>query len=138
MSSALSALAGRGNLGTAGLVRMKRGAGWVTLSSSMNVPRATLCGCVGASRIDRTGAKQVSVASSKAHHSSRVLPRKRSARIIFISGHFALSHCFGTNSGSMPRRCNSFAWNLRPPVSEQHHGHRARTNLRQFDNFQSG
>ncbi len=59
--------------GAAG-VALKRGAGagCNTPSAVKKVPRARLCGCAGASAIERTGAKHASVISSIAHHSARV------------------------------------------------------------------
>src|SRR5689334_2954482 len=56
-------------------VREKRGAGagWVTPWRSTNTPRAAMWACFGASAMVSTGAKQMSVPSMIAHHSSRVL-----------------------------------------------------------------
>ena len=65
---------GAGALGTSGAVREKRGAGagcW-TPSTSVKVPRCTLCGCARASFIVRTGAKHTSWPAKNSTHSSRV------------------------------------------------------------------
>ena len=52
-----------GPVGFAGTVRLKRGAGpgWLTPSISIKVPRAAMCGCVGASAMSSTGETQASV-----------------------------------------------------------------------------
>ena len=55
----------------------RRGAGCMTPSTSTKVSRATLCGCSSASLIVSTGAKQTSVPSMIAHHSSRVFVLER-------------------------------------------------------------
>ena len=47
---------------------------------------AMLCGCCGASAIDNTGAKQMSVCSMISHHSSRVFSLKRAMSSVLRSG----------------------------------------------------
>ena len=73
------------NLGV-GAREARRGRGCVTPLRSTNVPRAMLCGCCGASAIDNTGAKQMSVCSMISHHSSRVFSLKRAMSSVLRSG----------------------------------------------------
>ena len=75
-------------------VREKRGAGagCVTPSTSTKVLRATLCGWLGASARLSTGAKQTSVPSMIAHHSSRVLVLITAASLAFSAGQAVAVH----------------------------------------------
>ena len=93
-----------GTSGTAGGVRLKRGAGagCGKPATSTNVWRCTMCGWRVASSIESTGAKQTSEPSISAHHSSRVFVRKIFARRSFIAGHSSRAFCPGSSSPARP------------------------------------
>jgi hypothetical protein len=98
--------------GITGAVRLKRGAGagCTTPPTFAKVPRATLCGCAGASSQSSTGAKQASLPSSSTHHSSRVRVRNRSAMRSLSSGQRSASICASKAvSSAMPQRSRSSA-----------------------------
>src|SRR4051812_5687555 len=67
------------------------GAGWVAPSCWMNTSRATMCGCFVASDIVSTGAKQTSVPSMIADHSSRLLVLNPAVSLSLSAGQFAAS-----------------------------------------------
>ena len=69
------------------LLNLGAGAGCTTPSVFTNVPRAALCGCIGASSQSNPGAKHASVPSSNSHHAARVRVANKAARRAFKSGH---------------------------------------------------
>ena len=87
-------------------VRLKRGAGagCGAPSTSMKVPRATLCGCARASFIVRTGAKHTSWPAKNSTHSSRVRVRNSAAICSFSPGHVVWSICVAGSSVDSERR----------------------------------
>ena len=95
--------AGRVARPISGTVRLKRGAGagWTTPSISMKVCRPALCGWSRASSGLRTGAKQASVPSNRAHHSSRVLVRTSAAMRCFIDAHEPAVRLVGYGPGAV-------------------------------------
>ena len=81
------------------------GAGCFTPPTSTNALRCTLCGCTYASLIGSTGAKQTSVPSMIAHHSSRVFARNFCSKHALMAGHPVRScRSAGRTPGAMPRR----------------------------------
>ena len=82
-----------GGRATAPGVRLRRGAGagCRTPATSTTIERATLCGWAAASLMVSTGAKQTSVPSIRAHHSSLLLPANTSVRRSFSRGQRATS-----------------------------------------------
>jgi hypothetical protein len=85
-------------------VREKRGAGagWVTPWRSTKIFRAAMCGCVGASAMVSTGAKQMSVPSMILHHSSRVLVLNSCVNFSFSAGQALRSICASKAASDSP------------------------------------
>ena len=73
MSPVCSPMAGGGSSSRAGVAEKRgAGAGWTTSSRVTNVPRATLCGCCGASDIDNTGKTHPSTPAKSSSDAARV------------------------------------------------------------------
>ena len=100
-----------GGSGTAAGVRLNRGAGagWRTPPTSMNVPRATLCGCPGASAMLSTGVTQASDPSNTSAHSAWVLAANAAVSRSRSAGQPDGSSCGGRSETSSPSRPTSSA-----------------------------